>query len=150
MIVEAPAMELEPVAQDDPGLAALLAAAGLPVVDLAGPGKRFFGLRDEECRLIAAGGLEVMDSAAMLRSCVVDEARRSNGLGTALVRAVLREAVAAGVSDAYLLTETAEAYFSRLGFAVIDRADVPGPVARSSQFAGVCPDSATAMWMRLD
>jgi amino-acid N-acetyltransferase len=147
---EAATLSPEPVAQDDPDLIGSLAAAGLPVVDLAGPGKRFYGFRDDAGRLIAAGGIEVMDTAAVLRSCVVDHGRRAKGMGTALVKAVLREAAEAGVTDVYLLTETAETYFSRLGFAVVDRADVPETVARSSQFAGVCPDSATAMAMKLD
>ena len=129
----------------DPGLVALLSGAGLPVSDLAGPGKQFYGVRRDDGTLVAAGGLEIRGEAALLRSCVVAADRRGERLGRTLVEALVLAAAEAGVNELYLLTETAEAFFAALGFRVVDRARVPAAIAGLSQFVSVCPASATVM-----
>ena len=50
-----------------------------------------------------------------------------------------------GARHAYLLTDTAEAFFRRRGFEVIDRTDVPAAIRNSVEFAVACPASAIAM-----
>ena len=50
-----------------------------------------------------------------------------------------------GASELILLTETAEPFFARLGYEVIDRTTVPDDVAGSIEFTTACPTSATAM-----
>jgi amino-acid N-acetyltransferase len=57
---------------------------------------------------------------------------------------------ASGVTELLLLTETAESWFARLGYQVIDRASVPADVARSVEFVTACADTAVAMRRRLD
>jgi amino-acid N-acetyltransferase len=96
-------------------------------------------------RIVGAAGLEVYPGGALLRSVVVDERARGRGLGQQLTRAALEAAGARGVSDVYLLTTTAGEFFPKLGFTVIDRADIPASVQQSVEFRGACPASALAM-----
>jgi amino-acid N-acetyltransferase len=62
---------------------------------------------------------------------------------------VLDEARAQGLAGVYALTTTAERYFPRLGFEVIERADVPAPVQESLEFRSICPASAVALRLKL-
>jgi N-acetylglutamate synthase-like GNAT family acetyltransferase len=84
------------------------------------------------------------DTAFLLRSAAVDPAARNRGAGEALVHAALRhvDALRAPVG---LLTETADGYFTRFGFAPINREDLPASLQASSQLQGACPDSAHAL-----
>ena len=71
--------------------------------------------------------------------------QRGTGVGTSLVHAVEGLARDRGATSLILLTETAEPWFSRLGYAVIDRSKVPVDVARSVEFETACSTSAVAM-----
>jgi amino-acid N-acetyltransferase len=66
-------------------------------------------------------------------------------MGSRLLEAVRRSALALGVRDVYLLTDSAEQYFARHGFVVIERVGVPAGIRGSVEFASVCPDSAIVM-----
>ena len=68
-----------------------------------------------------------------------------DGVGSSLVRAALQCAEHSRVSSVFLLTTTAEQYFPRFGFTVVDRADVPPMVRASAEFARACPSSAIIM-----
>ena len=57
--------------------------------------------------------------------------QRGTGVGTSLVHAVEDLARETGATELILLTETAEPWFTRLGYTVIDRSTVPADVARS-------------------
>jgi amino-acid N-acetyltransferase len=98
---------------------------------------------------IGAIGLEHYDSSALVRSAVVDPAWRGRGVGHALVDAAADAARVHGASALYLLTTTAEAFFSSLGFWTITRDDVPGAVKQSVEFVSACPASATVMMRRI-
>lgn len=103
--------------------------------------------------LVAAGPAGVVGGVAvegyggdgLLRSLVVVRHARGAGVGGALVRRAVAEAVARGMRRLYLLTETAGGYFAARGFRPVDRAGVPEAVRASSEFATLCPDTAAAM-----
>ena len=96
-------------------------------------------------RIVGCASLELYGDAALLRSVAVDAAYRGSGIGADLTRAVLRLAERRAVSTVYLLTTTAERFFPRFGFEMIDRADVPPAVRMSAEFAHACPSSAFVM-----
>lgn len=124
---------------------ALLEQVHLPTADIApGPRQRFIGARADEqvCGVVA---IEPLGDIALLRSLAVAPAYRSAGLGRKLVDAALARARALGVQEIYLLTTDAAEYFSRLGFAAVAREDVPAAIRASTQFATLCPASATVM-----
>jgi amino-acid N-acetyltransferase len=66
-------------------------------------------------------------------------------VGRQLVEAALRMATDRSISALYLLTTTADDYFSRFGFERIERHQVPLSVQSSIEFTSVCPSSATVM-----
>lgn len=137
-------------AADLAAIRTLLVEARLPVDDLGDlPDLRFRVVRDGE-RLAGTIGLERYGDVGLLRSLVVAPDRRRSGAGTALVRALERDARSAGIVELVLLTQTAESFFRRLGYAAIERADAPDAVKASAEFRHLCPASAVCMVKRLD
>jgi amino-acid N-acetyltransferase len=61
------------------------------------------------------------------------------------VEQVMANARARKLDALYLLTTTAENFFTRFGFAVTDRANVPKPIAATCEFREACPASAAVM-----
>ncbi|MFK7732841.1 MAG: arsenic resistance N-acetyltransferase ArsN2 [Pseudomonadales bacterium] len=90
-------------------------------------------------------GLELYGDDALLRSLVVNENSRKTGCGTILVNAIESLACELGVRNLYLLTTTAEDYFARKGYRLIDRAEVSDGIRASSEFSSLCPSSAAVM-----
>ena len=133
----------------DPRLHRLLTAAQLPVHDLDAPTLSFIGIVTPRDELVACGGLEMRGDAALIRSIAVAAGQRKSMLGTTITFKLLAEARNRGAQAAYLLTATAQAFFSRLGFTAIDRGKVPAPIAATSQFTGQACASAQAMVSRL-
>lgn len=85
-------------------------------------------------------------AAYLLRSLVVSPAARGGGLGRRLVEAALTVAdLDAGTrAPVALLTQSADAYFARLGFTAVARGELPAALEASAQLRGACPDSARA------
>ena len=127
-------------------MVAMVASAGLPTDDLNAPNQLFKVVRDiGGGGLAAIGGLEIHLPHGLLRSCVVREDRRGEGLARAIVRELLNEARARGLVNAYLLTETAAPFFEQFGFCRIERNTLPPEIAASEQAATLCPDDAVTM-----
>jgi N-acetylglutamate synthase-like GNAT family acetyltransferase len=99
--------------------------------------------------LAGLAGLERYGREGLLRSVVVAPALRGTGVGRALSEHMVGEARRRGLTDLYLLTTTAEAYFPRLGFTVIPRLEIPAGVQASVEFRGACPETAVAMHLAL-
>lgn len=124
---------------------ALLTGAGLPVSDVHEVhGLNLFGVRLNES-LIGVVGVEVHGAAGLLRSLAVAEAHRGGGYGQALVSHAEAWASQRGVKALYLLTTSAAAFFARMGYEAIPRAEAPEVIAATSQFSALCPSSATFM-----
>ena len=116
----------------------------LPPEDLQGEHNvRFFAC--ETASGWAIGGVEAYDGVGLLRSLAVDAAARSQGLATALVRHVEAYAVEHGISHMYLLTNTAESFFERLGYRRLPREVAPPAVRATREFTSLCPDDAAFM-----
>ena len=123
----------------------LLSAAGLPTTDLpSGRLEHFWGCGNPD-KPNGIVGLEIHGPYGLLRSLVVDEAYRNRGCAKALVSALERYARLEGLSCMYLLTETAEQFFSSLGYEVVARSEVPDPIRATREFSGLCPHDAAVM-----
>jgi amino-acid N-acetyltransferase len=101
-------------------------------------------VRDDE-RLIGLCGLEVHDSAALLRSVAVDAHYRGAGVGQALVAGALDLARKMDLRALYLMTTTASAFFERCGFQVWPREAAPEGIRASWEFTDGLPRSAVLM-----
>ena len=122
-----------------------LRAANLPTDDLTEAHMTQFLVLDRDDEPVGMVGLEALGDVALLRSLVVDKAARGAGAGRELVVALEALARERGISELWLLTIDADAWFSRLGYAGRSRDDAPGTVRATREFAGLCPDDAVLM-----
>lgn len=129
---------------DWPEIRDLLSASGLPLDGTAEAFATGVVVRDGD-RLVGCAAIEPYDGAALLRSVAVAPDRRRTGVGTLLVHAAEGLARDRRAASLLLLTESAEAWFGRLGYSVIDRSTVPADVAGSIEFETACSTSAVAM-----
>src|SRR3954447_3198108 len=131
-------------AADVAALEQLLSGEGLPIDGVRAVLDGFLLVRDGG-GVLAAAAVERYGAAVLLRSVVVAPPARGRGLGARVVEQRLAAAARAGASDAYLLTTTAEPFFTRLGFSATTREAVPAEVRGSGEFTSLCPASATVM-----
>jgi len=123
----------------------LLAECGLPADDLtAAHLEHFLGCGASACP-DGIVGLEIHGSDALLRSLAVTAAVRGRGCGEALVAEAEALARAEGVRHLYLLTTTAESFFAKRGYARVARASVSCAIRQTTEFASLCPNSASVM-----
>lgn len=140
--------EISRLGGNDPALIGLLQGAGLPACDVgSGDGQQFIGLYVGK-KLVAAGGLELHGTCALLRSVVVAEDQRGTGKGRAISEILIEQAHAQGLEELYLLTTTAEHFFRSLGFEPVERSAVPDAIRRTREFSELCPSSAVVMRRR--
>lgn len=129
---------------DYPAIEALLIEAGLPLDGARGA----FGtgvIARAEGRVVAGAALERYGRHGLLRSVVVAPDARARGVGRAVVAAAEALAIADGIDELYLITETAVDWFPRLGYAPIDRALAAEAVGESVEFTTACRDTGQAM-----
>ena len=85
-----------------------------------------------------------------MRSLVVRSDYRGRGIAARLVAELEARARKHGFNDVYLLTLDALEYFrQQFGYQEIERETAPNGIRQSSQFSGVCPDSAILMYKTL-
>jgi amino-acid N-acetyltransferase len=143
------ALVMRPAAKQDwPAIKDMLLAEGLPP-DGAKDHLAHFLVGEQGGQLACAGGLEVYGGAALLRSVVVAPEARGKGLAKRLLADLAALAASLGIGRLYLLTTTAESYFSGLGFRRVARSRIPGQLQQSREFQGACPASASAMVLRI-
>ena len=134
-----------PTDTDLPAIARLLSTSGLPVDDLDDQDLSLFRIVLNSDSLDAVAGLERHGDLALIRSVATATSVRGQGKAKALVAELEALAIAKGIDAIYLLTETAERFFTHLGYVEQDRTSVPAAIQRSRQFSSICPDSATVM-----
>lgn len=138
-------------ADDLPAIKRLLAEADLPVQGVDDLIDAFVVVQsagDPRSAPLAVGAIEDCDRAGLLRSIVVHPDHRGQGLGLLVTSALIEAAAARGFDALYLLTETAESFFTRVGFESIARDTAPDSIRDTDEFRSLCPDSAVLM--RLD
>jgi amino-acid N-acetyltransferase len=122
----------------------LLRSNNLPWEDLPTSLNDFYAMVDEG-KIVGLIGMERYAHYGLLRSMVVHPDYRNRLIAYKLVQALEQSAVKSGITAMYLLTETAEQYFSKRNYQVITRSEVPQALFQSSEFSHVCPVSATVM-----
>ena len=109
----------------------------------------FLLARDAGGAIKGCVGLERYGTAGLLRSQAVAPSMRGTGVGQLLLNRLLSHAAATGLAHVYLLTTTAEAFFTARGFIPCSRADAPADIQSSTEFASLCPASATCLFLDL-
>lgn len=137
-------MNIFPVTEQTfPQAVNLLRENNLPTEDISA-NTRLFTLYHEN-ELVGTVGLELADDAALLRSLCIAANQRTHGSGSRLVQFAEEAARKEGIAAMYLLTTTAAAFFSNRAYKTISREEVPHSIRQTTEFASVCPSSATVM-----
>lgn len=131
-----------------PYVEALLEENGLPSEDVRSKPECFYVGYDVG-EPVCAGGVEVYGPAGLLRSVVVERSARGAGFGSAICERLESAARAEGVETLYLLTTTASGFFADRGYAETERSEAPGAIRGTTEFADLCPATATCMRKRL-
>jgi amino-acid N-acetyltransferase len=101
-------------------------------------------------KIIGIGGVERHGDVGLLRSIAIESSLRGKGYGTALCETLIAQAKDNGISNLFLLTMTAEAFFSRLGFEKIQRIEAPQEMQDTTEFKTLCPVSSVCMKIKLE
>ena len=128
---------------------AFIEECGLHTEDLTPEKFGHFIIARKGSRIVGTVGLEPAGDDALLRSLAVAESFRRKGLGTQLAESIEKYARDHDVKHLYLLTRTAESFFSSVGFKPFDRAKAPPGIQDTEEFRTLCPDTAVCMRKRL-
>jgi amino-acid N-acetyltransferase len=131
--------------RDEADVRKLLEAAQLPIRDLSAEMLKHFLVVRLDGVVVGAAGIENHGNVALLRSVVVDAIRRGTGLGNRLVIEIEARAKASGIDHLYLLTTTAEKFFSARGYQAVPREQAPAAIRGTSEFSQLCPASSVFM-----
>jgi glycerol-1-phosphatase len=140
-----PAASVRPAGPDDgAALGDLLRAAGLsdepPPQDRA---ERWLATDAANGAAVGTVALELAGASAHLRSLAVAKDRRGVGLGTLLTAHAVREARRSGATMVFIATESAEGFFSNLGFSREGTLDALPRVFR--EHMSFCAETAVVM-----
>lgn len=138
----------EATPEDLKTIQALLRSNNLPFEDCGDHLSNFIGISQDK-QIIAIGGFELVGQFALLRSVAVDPEFRRLGLAASLIDNRLSQLRLLKVEAVYILTETAEKYFSLLGFEIVGRDNLPVEIQTTQQCQTLCPASAIAMRLAL-
>ncbi len=137
------------VTADLPSIEKLLQHSGLPTVGIALEAAEFLVAETKPNEIIGVLGAQHDTAATLLRSFAVAERWRKQGVGMSLVKAMLERLQAQNRKVLYLLTETAAAYFERLGFQFITRKEIPPSLLVQSGLDQACPCSSQCLQKEL-
>ena len=100
---------------------------------------------DNALSLVGVVGLERKGDVGLLRSLAVLQTYRRQGLATQLVNKIEEYARSQQVGTLYLLTLTAEDFFSERGYQKTDRESAPDALQETTEFKSLCPQTAVCM-----
>lgn len=121
----------------------LLKKNNLPTEDISEATSLF--AVEENNSVIGTIALEYTGPEGLLRSLAVAEEHRQNGVGGELVAFIEAYGKRQGIKNLYLLTTTAEKFFAKRGYTVVERSSVSPFIQNSSEFVSVCPSTAVVM-----
>lgn len=123
----------------------LLNRSDLPTQDVGAANLASYIVAELDGTVVGVAGMENCGRFGLLRSVAVAPLQRNKGIASMLTSAALERAKIGRKNEVYLLTTTAEHYFSRYGFEKVPRDDTPTEIQSTAEFSRLCPDSAIVM-----
>ena len=121
----------------------------LPFVDIEKHLVHFLVL-EENGNIIGTIGAEFYRDTVLLRSLAVDKGYQNKGYGKDLYNALISKIKKMNANKIYLLTETAEGFFNKLGFQKTARESAPPAIRQTYEFSTLCPNGAVCMVKNLN
>jgi amino-acid N-acetyltransferase len=134
---------------DQASIKKLLQECGLPYSDIAPAMLDFFIIAEDKGSLTGVTGLEIYSGIALLRSFAVRKEYRNCGIGNALYEKIIHIAQEKNINELYLLTTSAEDYFFKRGFIIINRNNVPDQIKTTAEFSELCPVTSVCMMKKI-
>lgn len=141
-------MEMKSVLSNDE-LLKLLESCDLLISDIASSNALYFFGCHQDGKLVGVVGLERFGAVALLRSLAVSVELRGSGLGRTLVQYAESEASSMGIAALFLLTDTAEQFFTKLNYQLLSRENAPAVIKNTAQFSTLCPATSSFMSKQL-
>ena len=138
----------ETITNDLITIKSLLKSSFLPFVDVDKHLLNFLVL-EVGGNIIGTIGAELYGDAALLRSLAVNKDYQNKGFGQALYNELISKIKKMNINNIYLLTETAEGFFHKLGFQKIARELVPNSIKQTYEYSTLCSESAVCMVKKL-
>jgi len=134
-------------ARDKEQIKEILVNCGLHHQDIRPVQLQHFLTAKDDITLNLAGvvGIERMGDVGLMRSLAVAEAYRRQGLATELVKKIEKYARSQQVTTLYLLTLTAENFFTERGYQKTERESAPPALQETTEFKMLCPQTAVCM-----
>ena len=130
--------------QDLPKVLALLKLVNLPVEGVKEHFQDYF-LMKKDNMVIGTIGIEIYENSGLLRSLAVHPTFQRAGIGQKLVDRIEVYSAEKGLNIIYLLTDTAEKFFLKLGYRIIPREETDSHIKQSIEFTTLCPSSPVMM-----
>ena len=136
-------LEVENATIDDAlAIKELLQVCDLPIVNIEKQIGDFIVAKQQKKLLAILGAVYDDEGNVLLRSFAVREENRRQGIGEMLIRTMLEIMTKKKITKIFLLTETADAYFSRMDFNEIQRTEIPDLLLSKSGLDKACPCSS--------
>lgn len=116
----------------------------LPVAGVDEQFENFFLLFDSSV-LIGCAGLEFYGNYGLIRSVAIETSYQGKKYGNLIVNILETYAKDKNINELYLLTETAENFFTKLGYEKVERILVPPEIQNSLEYSSACKESAIVM-----
>ena len=123
----------------------LLQKENLPIERIEDQFTNFTLLFDQNSNLIGCAGLEIYNNYGLIRSVAIKSEFQNKKLGSYLIKEIEDFAKRKKLTNLYLLTETAEKFFSKHGYTIISRDTVPLEIQNSFEYTSSCKISALVM-----
>ncbi|MHA2110185.1 MAG: arsenic resistance N-acetyltransferase ArsN2 [Candidatus Hodarchaeales archaeon] len=122
----------------------LLKLVDLPVEGVKEHFNDFFVVKKEKT-IVGCVGIEIYENVGLLRSVALHPSFQGKGIGRQMVNKMEAYSVENRLDKIYLLTDTAESFFLKLGYNLIPREETDTRVKQSIEFKTLCPSSPVLM-----
>lgn len=132
------------ITQDLPEVLKLLKLVDLPIEGVKEHFQNFFIVRNDKMT-IGCIGIEIYGNVGLLRSVAIHPSFQGKGIGQQLVGKIEEYSAEKELHNIYLLTDTAEKFFLKLGYLLISREETDPKIKQSIEFTTLCTSSPVMM-----
>ncbi len=128
------------IKQDLKEVLTLLKLVNLPVEGVKEHFNDFFVVKKEKT-IVGCVGMEIYENVGLLRSVAIHPSFQGKRIGQKMVIKMEAYSLEKRIQTIYLLTDTAENFFLKLGYKIIPREDTDQRIKQSIEFKTLCPSS---------